>query len=484
MRRAFLSLAAITSGALVIAGCTIQPTDGPTPSPTASPSDPASPKPAPLLSYPDEPSPLWTFSLDQAGIDAGPDAYLTDPAKIRPFGNGIGGSPTPIDAGDAWITAATGRDALPTLIGLSPETGESLWTYQPEAGRLINCALTDHALACVVGHQWGDLDHLRGSGGRTAIVLLDPRTGTQTGGFDLPLRAMTVAATGSDLLVLMPTDPIDEGGWTGDYRVSRYTTIGDERWSTQVTLPADIPGMGYYEYLRPSSTLLGVGIVGSVWVLDLDDGSVLLEGQGGGLTPTPDGGLFTHFADPNNLIVTVIAPDGSLVAELPVYARTRPLVSNDAAAVLMDSDGALVELDTTTGATRSTGLSRPRTDTGHPDRPDAASVIDGTLLVYDVDDGLRGYDLDEPAAPAWHLPLMRITDEVFTDDALLYAGAIGGANPPGEHSIVAVRIDDGSLLWAYPATLHGATTGFDGVLGRAGGHLVVVEGPTMTALAP
>lgn len=481
MRRTRLVLLAIASSALVVAGCSSapEPADAPTGSPTAAPSDPGTPTPPEMLSYPDQPSTLWTFSADDAGV-TGTEVYLIDPAQLGALGNGIDASRPVIDAGEAWITAATGRDVLPVLIGLSPASGEALWTYRPEDAVLGSCArpLVRGTLACLTS---GPLD----SPSRTdGVVLVDPVTGEESGGFTLPsimdFTTGTIAVSGSDVLVLMPADPDfdpDEDGWPGVYRVDRYTTDGDAVWSTEVSLPAEIPAMGPTESLEPGRALVAAKAIVSLWVLDLDDGALLHEREGS-WTPTADGGGLVYTGSG----LEVVAADGTIVAELPGYQQVLPLVSDAATPVLMDPDGVLVELDAAAGEPRSPGIPNPwNEDQGRPLSPAGVSLFGRTMVMTDpYAEGLYGYDLDDPTAPPWHREGATAYG-TFTDGTRLFTTAQEGIDPADGFDLVAVSVDDGSVAWTLPVPSSDAVS-WD--LRRADGHLALAQGPTITVLAP
>ena len=480
MRRIPLALAALTSSALVIAGCATgnETGDGSSPSPTASRAEPGVTEPA-MLSYPDRPSARWTFSADDAGV-TGTDVWLIDPAQIGALGNGLDNSRPLIDAGEAWITAAMGRDLPSTLIGLSPETGETLWTYRPDDALLDDCArpLADGALACLTKGPLGDLS-------RTAVVLIDPGTGEETGGFDVPhtidFFSGRIAVAGADVLVLLPADPdhgADDDGWPRLYRVGRYTTDGDEVWSTEVALPAEIPAMGPSEYLEASGTLVAARAIVSQWVLDLDDGALLHERRGS-WTSRPGGGGLMRTAS----LVEVVAADGSIVAELPGYSPVSRLVSDNAAPVLRDPDGVLVELDPATGQPRSPGVPNPWSDDGRPTWPAGASVFGRTLVVTGAHgEGLYGYDLDDPTAPPWSREGTTSWSTRFTDGTHLFTTAEEGSGPDRTYRVVAVRIDDGSLAWTLPLPSSDGTD--EAQLARGDGHLVFLQRASITVLDP
>lgn len=443
-------------------------------SPTAPAQEPT-PSPTAMLSYLVTPTVLWAFSADQAGAVTGSDASFWDPRAflVEDF-NGA----TPIDAGDVWITAAQGSER-PVLIGLSPETGEALWTYQ---GGFRSCALlVNGQLACMAD---GEVDT------PSTIVLIDVPSGVETARFDLPLRATGFQVTGSDIVALMRTDPLmfdrSEVDWPENpYRVGRYTVGGQEVWATDIPVVWD--GLTRDEGVRLNGTLVGVGVLGSHYLLDIEDGGLLMERSDlEGLTITDEGVLLVGVLDPERPDVTgvrLLDPGLSTVATLPGYVGLYPYVRSDgrATVLLLDPAAQVVELDTTTGATRPTGVTPGAAQTA------TFSLVGQTLLMFDyVAPALRAYDLGAPETVAWQTPLPS-WPWAYTDGTLLYttmAGSDGSTSTPTANA-VAIRLTDGVTQWTLPI---GQMTGMSTVpgpsLATAGGRLLVIDGSVMTALTP
>ncbi len=469
----------LATSLLAISGCTLASPPEPTPSasPTGTPG--ATPTTAvQLLSYPDTPTALWTFSAEQAGVTAGSDVALYDPAQLTSFVEGFAGA-SPIDAGDVWITAARGRDVLPVLVGLAPESGEPLWTYRPRSGVLSNCARTvvDGALPCLVSN--GGV----GADARTAVVLLDPGTGIENGGFDLPFPATSLHVTGSDLVALMQTDPAlyDEDGpepSATPFRLGRFTADGDAVWAADLPFKTGGPGRGLWESVEVGESLVGVEILGSVFLLRSDTGALLpvRSGPDAFWASSQGGGLVTTRSDVEGPQVTVYGSSGAEVAVIQGAVNVPPLVVDDVGPALVagpSSDVLLVDAET--GDARTLGVTP-----GGADTLTAASVLGHMLLT--VDDGtLLGHDTRSPDRPDWRVELVS-SPRAYTDGVLLYVSGMADDGATAGGSVGGLRLEDGLIAWTMPLVALEGTGGPS--LERAGEHLVVVDGPTITALVP
>lgn len=389
MRFASSRTAVTTAAALVLAaGACAAPSgagcetdgDSPTPVETRAATSPA-PSPTPteaqpvalaegILTYPDTPTVRWTASAIGEG-DAPGFSMFADPRSPWPMAALNVGDISPVDAGDVWITAAP-----PALIGLDPDTGDRVWTYNPDDGFLERCSgdLIGGDIACMVGDA---PDGLWGAPTRSAIVMVDVRSGAESGSFELPAPSRAFEVTGSDIVSLMYTGPIPNP-WdatlpANPYRVTRYAVDGTEIWTVDIPYVWDgfVCGECTEADVTVNETLVDALIMGQHFLLDVDTGE-LLHYPGVNVNDfyssalTRDGALFTTAQDQQSPVqVDVLDGDGALVTTLPGHQVLQNgdgqlhLLTDDQALLLMDADGRVVELDPVTGATAPTGVSGP-----------------------------------------------------------------------------------------------------------------------------
>jgi outer membrane protein assembly factor BamB len=466
-----VGVVAATALALALTSCA---TTDPDPSPTASPgpvgtesvTPGAGPTPAATVQpYPGLPTIAWTFPSAEGALPPGSDGVLYAPTGLTSVTEGYV-SPVPVDAGDLWVTATRNADQRPVLVGVAADSGDPQWTYDGDGSDVTGCAdtLLDGSLVCAVTAT--DDDGHRAA----AVVRLDPRTGSESGRFDLPATPASLQVIGSDVVVLAAVDPAEVSeAAPRPYLVGRYAGTGDERWTTELVYTPGSLGRGPWEDLEVTESLVGVELHGSVAVLDSADGEVLArqDGLGWEWTPTPDGGLLVDASPTAEPSVTVLDPNGDAIATLAGYREPAPVVDGATPVLLVDAEGDLVRLDTATGATQPTGVAASEAI--------AASLVGDSVLLLD-DTALRGYSLTSPSADPWEAERTEPSSAV-TDAARVYTSASGADGA----AVVALDVSDGSTVWRLPLE---PTAASSATTVRVGDRLVVVDGSTILTLDP
>ncbi|MDD9206471.1 hypothetical protein PU560_08305 [Georgenia sp. 10Sc9-8] len=394
----------------------------------------------------------WQLSPDDV------DAPIGDPVFVDPRAPRIGADSWPtdfiMDAGDAWITAVMGLQSSgpSSLVGVEPRDGSVRWVHDPPPDEtVVACAaeLLQDALACVVGD----------GAEQTAVTLVDASSGTVSGTFALPAPARTIGVVGQDVVVVL------DGALHGSTRIIRYTSDGEEVWSSAVEVDDQMLATEYYEGLVVTPVSIVVNLGGAVRVLTPDEGAVVFADGPVIVRARPDGSFLVDSAGfgPTGT-VTFHEPDGTVLADYPGYRMLPPLLRDGPAVwpLLVGPDNGVYHWDETEKALVSTQAHLA-------EGGDASTSLTGTTLLVSEPGLLRAVDTSVPEE-LWRADLDLPYWGVVADELGVYAVVQEAA------AVTGIRLSDGSAMWELPLP-EGSASDEDGTetrgLEHVGEHVVL-----------